>query len=385
MARGRVLRGYGGSDRFLGQDHHGHDPRTHNLPGDGKFDQSTTAGPVRLEVGRIDMANLSGFPLGEDELMRQYLNKDHDFRHRRLIARSRALVNDNLGVLGGEVPALNGWENFAPLVGSANVTEGRWLTDLVLDDYLWAYGCGAGSYNSAAGVVDTLHFLVYDPKAIFTMLFGSYFGDWDSENNLLRAPLAMSSYTLTSVWGGRPNWFVHPMGLGETIGFSARLTQNNTGVYRGYSPISSGPIIAPSDADSLLKGVHVALMGDPTLRMQPVAPPLDLGAVANAAGGVELTWNESLDPVLGYHVYRAAAAGGPFSRITSALVNGRAYIDEALTAESYRHGKGDQVGDFEQRHLHECQPGRLRPGPSARAGHRRDHLGQPRGEELANR
>ena len=59
------------------------------------------------------------------------------------------------------------------------------------------------------------------------MFFGSYFGDWDSPNNFLRAPLATPTYTLTSAWAGRPYWMFHHMALGETIGFSTRLTQNN--------------------------------------------------------------------------------------------------------------------------------------------------------------
>ena len=35
--------------------------RTNNVPGDGKFDNSTFPGDVELEVGRIDFANLSSF------------------------------------------------------------------------------------------------------------------------------------------------------------------------------------------------------------------------------------------------------------------------------------------------------------------------------------
>src|SRR5207248_1131072 len=53
--------------------------RLANVPGDGKFDQSTIPGVVRLNVGRVDLANLPGylqyqsspsFP-SEKELLRQ--------------------------------------------------------------------------------------------------------------------------------------------------------------------------------------------------------------------------------------------------------------------------------------------------------------------------
>ena len=90
------------------------------------------------------------------------------------------------------------------------------------------------------------------------MFFGSYFGDWDSQNDFLRAVLGTANYTLTSAWAGRPNWICHHMGLGLTIGFSALLTQTNSGLY---------------DTGIEYAEVHIALMGDPTLRMHIVAPP----------------------------------------------------------------------------------------------------------------
>ena len=52
--------------------------------------------------------------------------------------------------------------------------------------------------------------------------------------------------------------------------------------------------------------VHIALMGDPTLRMHMVAPASNLVAVANGSGGVDLSWSPSTDTVLGYNVYRSA-------------------------------------------------------------------------------
>jgi hypothetical protein len=36
------------------------DARNRNVPGDGKFDQSSFPAPLKLMVGRVDMANLPG-------------------------------------------------------------------------------------------------------------------------------------------------------------------------------------------------------------------------------------------------------------------------------------------------------------------------------------
>jgi hypothetical protein len=310
------------------------DPRNRNVPGDGKFDQSNTSVPLALQVGRVDMANLPAFPDSELELLRRYLGKDHQFRQTYITAHPRGLIDDNFGALNAEVPAANGWANFAPLLGATNVTSGRWLTDLSRSDYLWAYGCGPGTYTGATGVAETLHFLVYDMRVVFTMLFGSYFGDWDSQNNFLRAPLAAAAYTLTAAWTGRPNWYFHHMALGETIGFSTRLSQNNNGLYQDSSRMN-GLFFGGVNPTENLNGVHIALMGDPTLRLQPLAPPVSLVALTNGTGGVDLSWGSSWDDVVGYHVYRAPAPGGPYSRLSSSFISGNAYSDLATSSERY--------------------------------------------------
>src|SRR5262249_17856730 len=59
------------------------DPRNHNVPGDGKFDQTFLPSAVELQVGRVDLSDLQAFlPKTERDLLGQYLNKNHAFRHR---------------------------------------------------------------------------------------------------------------------------------------------------------------------------------------------------------------------------------------------------------------------------------------------------------------
>jgi hypothetical protein len=288
-----------------------------NIPGDGKYDQSSVpvaggAARVELQVGRVDLANMPAFaPKAERDLLRQYLDKDHAWRHRQLTAPVRGLIDDSFGTFNGEAFAVNGWRNFRPLTGTSNTFSLDWVTTLRTDAYLWAYGCGAGSYTSASGVATTADFAANDLRAVFTMIFGSYHGDWDSQNNLLRAPLAGATHGLACAWAGRPHWYFHAMGMGETLGFCAQQTQSNGGV--SY-PTNSGA-----------RGVHVALMGDPTLRLHMVAPPSNVVGVANGSGGLTLTWSASPDAVAGYHVYIADAPAGPFTRLTSQPVAGTSF------------------------------------------------------------
>jgi len=291
-----------------------------NIPGDGKYDQSSIPSDVELQVGRVDLFNMPAFlPKTEKDLLRQYLNKDHNFRHGLITAERRGLIDDNFGAFGGEAFASSGWRNFAPFFGASNVAWLDWFGTLPSNSYLWAYGCGGGWYQGAGGVGDTSQFAANDTKAIFTLLFGSYNGDWDVNDAFLRAPLATTTYGLTCAWAGRPHWFVHHMGIGETIGYSAKATQNNN--YGGYQENNYGT-----------RGSHVNLMGDPTLRMHVTLPPSGLTAVETS--GVTLNWTAATETVAGYHVYRSPNATGPFTRISSNLVTGTTFNEASPPAGS---------------------------------------------------
>ncbi|MDB6032281.1 MAG: hypothetical protein JWM16_2619, partial [Verrucomicrobiales bacterium] len=318
-----------------------YDARNRNIPGDGKFDQSELPSPVELQVGRVDLANMPGrlvwggpatFP-SELELLRNYLRKDHNFRNKIIDAPRRAIVWDGFGTRGGEAFAGSAYRNFAPFFGANNISTlqnaGTWINSLRSDNYLWAYACGAGSFASVGGMGTsgqyndgtTTDLVGADTKAFFTMLMGSWLGDWDSEDNIMRGVLATASEGLTCSWSGRPHWFYHHMGLGMNIGYAAKLTQNNggNGLYRNQINSAAGSI-------------HVALMGDPTLRMHTVAPVTNLRITA--ANGITLAWGASPDNVVGYHVYSAPNLAGPYTRLTSSPVTGTTFNHSGGTAST---------------------------------------------------
>ena len=272
-----------------------------NVPGDGKFDPTFIPSDVELEVGRVDLSRMPAFGRSEAELLQRYLDKNHAFRHRKLEAERRGLICDKFGDFRGEAFVGSGWRNFAPLVGDSRIQAADWFTSVGAGSYLVAQGSGAGGFQSCAGVGTTADFAAKPTRAVFTILFGSYFGDWDSRDNLLRAPLAAESHGLAAIWAGRPHWYLHPMALGGTIGAATRLTQNNRGLYvpaGGYS-----------------HAVHVALMGDPTLRLHMVAPPS-----AATRRDARISWQPSPDADLGYHVYGAPDESGPWTRLTEAPI-----------------------------------------------------------------
>ncbi|MDP0495889.1 MAG: C25 family cysteine peptidase [Verrucomicrobiota bacterium JB024] len=59
------------------------DTRNWNVRGDGKFDRSSTLYGTTIQTGRVDMAGINEVPPGFSEtmLLRQYLVRDHRFRH----------------------------------------------------------------------------------------------------------------------------------------------------------------------------------------------------------------------------------------------------------------------------------------------------------------
>ena len=287
--------------------------RHRNSPGDGKFDQSVIPGDTELQVGRVDFANMPAFSATETELLRNYLNKSHAYKHKMMAPVRRAVVDDNFGFFSGEAFAASSWKNFGPLCGPENVSSGDYFTTMADSSYLWSYGCGGGSYTSAGGIGNTNNFAASNLQSVFTMLFGSYFGDWDATNNFLRAPLAQGT-TLTNAWSGRPHWMFHHMGLGENIGYSARLTQNNNGFYHS----SYGA-----------RFVHIALMGDPSLRNDVVAPVKNV--IASRLGeGAEISWEASDDDVMGYHVYAKSDQSPDYIRLNNDPVLTGSYVHPCL-------------------------------------------------------
>ncbi len=264
-----------------------------NIPGDGKFDQTGIPGLVELEVGRVDFFNLPAFEEDEIELTRNYFNKNHAFRIGDKDIPRRAIIENNFASFA-EGFGQSGWRSFVPMFGADQVSSGNY--DVVLDTsaYLCSYACGSGSYTSAGGIGNTVNLWASkDIQTVFTMNFGSYFGDWDSQNNFLRSALA-SGEVLTNAWAGRPVWHLYRMALGRHIGFCAMESQN------AYSFDYNQGTGAHSS--------HMALMGDPTLRLHPMKPASNL-SLAFTDGDMNLSWEASVEAENGYFVYRKTGDG----------------------------------------------------------------------------
>ncbi len=308
------------------------DKRNRNVPGDGKFDRSSPDGlDIDFAVGRIDFFNMDKFQKTEIELIRQYLVKNHQYRTGYFKPEMRGLIDDNFAAATyWNAFASSGWRNFAVLLGAENIQEKDWFTTLKNDSYIWAYGCGGGTYTSAGGIGNTDNFVQQDVKATFTMLFGSYFGDWDSKNNFMRAALASNPSILTCSWAGFPHWYFHNMAANLPIGYSTKLTQNNSTSYLGSAYSTNGTNYGLISQG--LYQIHVALIGDPTLTLNPweVPSPTNLSVYQPEGDFVQITWNEPKEPVDGYYVYRSYNPNGDFTLITPKPITETFFIDSSL-------------------------------------------------------
>lgn len=289
-------------------------PENRNIPGDGKFDQNQFAGQVTLAIGRADFSRLPAFQVSEAELTKKYLRKNIAFRRGEIPTQYRGIIQNNFSGFS-EGFGQSGLKNFVHLLGEGQVRYDNYRNTLTTEPYLWSYGCGPGSYTSAGGIINTSQLAQDSLQTIFTMLFGSYFGDWDITNNLLRAALA-SGTVLTNAWSGRPVWVFHPMGIGETIGFCTQLSQNKSGMDYG---------------GTFQRFVHTALMGDPTLTMYPVKSVEELSAT-EMDSCVLLSWFYPEDAIKDFHIFRRESGESKFQRITTEAISSNQYCDPCLEA-----------------------------------------------------
>ncbi|MBL9174674.1 MAG: hypothetical protein JNL10_14145 [Verrucomicrobiales bacterium] len=320
-------------------------PRNHNVPGDGKFDQSLFPSPVELAVGRVDLSGLTKAPTAavtEVDLMRRYLAKAHAYRFKTgaytAIPR-RTLVYDALTAWMTGLTPLH-WSSSTlgrpPLVPIDVALSGQWFSTNYAGgkNYLLGYSGGYSGYESTSGLGSTTDFGTRPNRVVFMGMFGSYFGDWDSPNNLMRAVLAGNatgdSLALASFWAGTPHYFMHHMGMGETIGYSIRASQNG--------PIAGGTSLLPGaprwGSSPPFGGTHTGLMGDPALRLHVVEPPRNL-SVSSASGKVTLVWSPSTEADLtGYHVYRGSSPYGPFTRVTASPLSAATFTETATAGQT---------------------------------------------------
>lgn len=303
------------------------DSRNHNIPGDGKFDQSKVPSTVNLQMSRVDFFELGVYAASEEDLLRNYLNKAHEFKMAEYIPVERGMFDQGDLYFYSEGFAQNAIRNFTAFFGPDSTQElDYWTTLNSGESYLWSYGSGNGSYGSIGGLngdgapLSTYTVATGSNASTFTMLYGNYFGDWDNSNNIMRTMVA-GGKTLACSWAGRPNWHYHHMAMGENIGYSARVSQDLFSDYFSLT-LDGGALVT-------FEGVHVAQLGDPTLRMYYVAPPTDVEVMRDAENAM-ISWTASTDAEIdGYNVYRRLETG-LWTKVNDEIITETSFTDATV-------------------------------------------------------
>lgn len=258
-----------------------------NDAGDGRFDQSTTPTVVDVAVGRIDFEGMPQF--GADagtRLLAAYFDKVHDYRSGAVVVTRQAVSRSSFGYFGGEAFQRAGYRDGTAILGTEplNVSTADFFPTLVADaGVLLTWADGAGGPTSVAGALTTTDLTTVQLRTRFLGLFGSYFGDWNYQNDVMRAALG-SGLVTHSLWFARPTVFLHALGSLESFGDAFARTQALS--------FRSMPI-------------YQALLGDPTLRLFYPARLVGTLATSVKPASVELQWSAgTATGLLGYHVFR---------------------------------------------------------------------------------
>lgn len=331
-------------------------PQNSNVPGDGKFDQNHLPQPFGIAVGRIDFARLnvftnasflSGYPhlnarKVELELLRQYLDKNHRYRHGRLAFKNRMSAFRGFG---SNPDVETGLYNALALSSSLYGLEmgraiyGRGLTSRSSfafgfyemnsfntgTDLGWEHRNASRTYSYFS---EDLTNPANEPRIGFHLVYGSYFGDWNlKQNNWMRALLATPNAGLAALYYYPNKWRLEKMGLGAPLAVGMQEF-NDRSKYVNYA-IFRGRILPPFYHSVLAPPRMLSILGDPTLRAHILPPPLSPQAISTGRQ-VTLRWkspdnsnNPNNNPANAedhvYHIYRSTSGvQGNFLHLTSA-------------------------------------------------------------------
>ena len=94
-----------------------------------------------------------------------------------------------------EAFSISGWRNFTALFNSPILNQVSF--HIKYDSYIWSYGCGGRNFTSVAKGLEPQPILLIKARKQYLRAFWQHFGDWDSQNNFMRAALASNGWILT--------------------------------------------------------------------------------------------------------------------------------------------------------------------------------------------
>jgi hypothetical protein len=300
------------------------DTKAINLPGDLKWDQDFIPSELELAFGRIDFADIAGSTQNEENLLRNYLNRLHNYRN----------VNDGFD-MGNKTAFHFGYDNsndgsyrsLIPISGinnvdfySGNLSFPQWVQQNVPYQI----------FMQNVQVPNTSQWLEHGMNSTIFSSDQSYWGYWDVPFNFgsygkIRELLSKSTKCLGIIYTTTGINIFHQPGMGETMGWSCKRIMDHNNTNNLYQKPEQ-----PFDTFDFWNRTHFQYHGDPTLRLNQVKPVNNVEVTFS--NGHLITWSTSTDDnIIGYHVYKSYAENGPFQRLTSSPISDLSFTDPDLT------------------------------------------------------
>lgn len=245
------------------------------------YNNQSIPSQMEVPVGLVDFEGVHPGLGDPQELLIRYLDKDHAFR-------SGLWRDQNLDrgfYHAYEIPTSAPQQTFSSSFGPegyyhyGNVKDENGVGGLHpsfnLDlSFLWvkSYGLTPDFIDSSTGLMKDVQM-----TCVFCTWMRSWILDWASSTasrQALRGTIAAPGYSLGAIYSGRPDLMIHVGSQNDSIGEIVQHAQNNDSSATGY--------IYPLEYRSYYEGaLHLALMGDPSLRQTYSCRPSGLTSTSS--------------------------------------------------------------------------------------------------------
>ncbi len=301
------------------------DPKAINLAGDLKWDQDYIPSQIEMAFGRVDFADIAGANTSEENLLRNYLNRLHNYR---IVANGSDMGNKTAFNFGYDNSNDGSYRSLIPISGENNVDY--YTGNLSFPEWLQQNG----RYQIFMQNIQVPITAQWQDFGLNSTIFSSdqsYWGYWDEPftNGVygkIRELLSQNTKCLGMIYTTTGINIFHQPGMGETMGWSCKRIMDHNQTNNLYEKPSQ-----QYDTPDYWGRTHFQYHGDPTLRLNQVKPVTNL--VQTFTNGETLTWTASQDTdIVGYHVYRAYNEFGKFERLTPNPITSLTFTNTELTA-----------------------------------------------------
>ncbi len=301
------------------------DVKAINLPNDLKWDQDYIPSQLEMAFGRVDFADIAGSSINEENLLRNYLNKLHNYR---IVFDGCDMGNKTAFNFGYDNSNDGSYRSLIPISGAENVDF--YSGNLPFPQWVSQNG-PYQLFMQNIQVPDTSQLQTYGMNSTIFSSDQSYWGYWDEPYifgayGKIRELLSLNTKCLGIIYTTTGINIFHQPGMGETMGWSCKRIMDHNQTNSLY--------LKPSqqyDTPVYWNRTHFQYHGDPTLRLNQVKPPSNVQV--SFLNGHTITWSASTDTnIIGYHVYRSYSEFGPYQRLTSNVITELTFTDTDLTA-----------------------------------------------------